>query len=516
MQLLSAMRRDTEPGEPSTNRSNRGGRAGKRARRSASAARGSGQARTPAGRKDGGGTANERAAAAMARIAEETGHLGIEIVDIVGNVENVAENASRQVRTFTTLRTATDDIRASTSAVVDTADGVRRHASEAEGRMRSSYGEIADALDSLEGLVGWVTDLSAQLGSVVERLDTIGDVTSKIDRIAAQTHILALNTRIEASRAGQQGRGFAVIADSVRALAQESVTAAKHIDETVAALTTPLAQLRRQADEASGRADRVRYGAQSLSTLVTQVSESMGRMDGDAAAIVESATHNLGRADAFRAALDELMADVKSSSAQLDEARGRATHLLDRAEQVLGETAASGWETVDTPFINAAIDAAATIERLFEDALMSGRTSIGDLFDENYQAVPGTDPQQYLTRFTALTDALVPPVQEGMLDFDPRVVFSAAVDRNGYLPTHNKKFSQPQGPDPTWNAANCRNRRMFNDRTGLAAGRNTKQYLLQTYRRDMGGGSYALMKDVSAPIYVQGRHWGGLRIGYRV
>jgi methyl-accepting chemotaxis protein len=57
---------------------------------------------------------------------------------------------------------------------------------------------------------------------------------------------------------------------------------------------------------------------------------------------------------------------------------------------------------------------------------------------------------------------------------------------------------------------------MFNDRTGLAAGRNTERYLLQTYRRDMGGGTFALMKDVSAPIMVRGEHWGGLRIGYRV
>jgi methyl-accepting chemotaxis protein len=89
------------------------------------------------------------------------------------------------------------------------------------------------------------------------------------------------------------------------------------------------------------------------------------------------------------------------------------------------------------------------------------------------------------------------------------------VDRNGYLPTHNRKFSKPQGADPVWNAANCRNRRIFNDRTGLAAGRNTRRFLLQTYRRDMGGGNFVLMKDLSAPIFVRGRHWGGLRLGYR-
>jgi methyl-accepting chemotaxis protein len=97
-----------------------------------------------------------------------------------------------------------------------------------------------------------------------------------------------------------------------------------------------------------------------------------------------------------------------------------------------------------------------------------------------------------------------------MLDFDPRVTFCAAIDRNGFLPTHNHIYSQPQSADPVWNAGNCRNRRIFNDRTGLAAGRNTKPFLLQTYRRDMGGGNFTLMKDLSAPITVNGRHWGGL------
>ena len=100
---------------------------------------------------------------------------------------------------------------------------------------------------------------------------------------------------------------------------------------------------------------------------------------------------------------------------------------------------------------------------------------------------------------------------------DPAITFCAVVDRNGYLPVHNKIYSLPQRPgDVAWNTANCRNRRIFNDRTGLAAGQNQKSSLVQTYRRDMGGGQFVLMKDISAPIRVQGRHWGGFRIGVKV
>ena len=92
----------------------------------------------------------------------------------------------------------------------------------------------------------------------------------------------------------------------------------------------------------------------------------------------------------------------------------------------------------------------------------------------------------------------------------------AAIDRNGFIATHNKKFSQPQGNDVAWNTANSRNRRFFKDRTGLAAGQNTKPFLVQTYRRDMGGGNFVMMKDISAPITVRGRHWGGLRLAIKI
>jgi methyl-accepting chemotaxis protein len=95
-----------------------------------------------------------------------------------------------------------------------------------------------------------------------------------------------------------------------------------------------------------------------------------------------------------------------------------------------------------------------------------------------------------MTRFVGLTDRILPSIQEPLLASNRRIVFCAAVDRNGFLPTHNQKYSHPQGRDPVWNNANCRNRRIFSDRTGLAAARNQKPFLLQTYRRDMGGGQF--------------------------
>ena len=97
------------------------------------------------------------------------------------------------------------------------------------------------------------------------------------------------------------------------------------------------------------------------------------------------------------------------------------------------------------------------------------------------------------------------------------MAFCAMIDRNGYLPVHNKIYSHPQRPgDVTWNTANSRNRRIFNDAAGLAAGRNSRAYLIQSYARDMGNGNTVMMREIDVPIRVKGRHWGGFRTAYRL
>jgi methyl-accepting chemotaxis protein len=91
------------------------------------------------------------------------------------------------------------------------------------------------------------------------------------------------------------------------------------------------------------------------------------------------------------------------------------------------------------------------------------------------------------------------------------------IDRNGYLPVHNKIYSQPQRPgDTAYNTANARNRRIFNDPAGLAAGRNTRSFLIQSYARDMGGGNMVMMREIDVPVRVRGRHWGGFRTAYKL
>jgi methyl-accepting chemotaxis protein len=163
------------------------------------------------------------------------------------------------------------------------------------------------------------------------------------------------------------------------------------------------------------------------------------------------------------------------------------------------------------------MEAGAALTKIFEEGVASGGISVDDMFDENYVEIPGTNPLQHRSRILGWADRALPPFQEAFLARDPRTVFSAMIDRNGYLPVHNKIYSHPQRPgDVAWNTANCRNRRIFNDPAGLAAGRNLRSYLIQSYARDMGGGQTVMMREIDVPIRVKGRHWGGFRTAYKL
>jgi hypothetical protein len=155
------------------------------------------------------------------------------------------------------------------------------------------------------------------------------------------------------------------------------------------------------------------------------------------------------------------------------------------------------------------------LEKILTDAVEKGKLSLEDLFDEDYQPIPGTSPQKYHTRYDSYLDETIQSFEDAMLD-DSHVVFAVLTDRNGYVPTHNSKFSQPLTGDVEKDRVGNRSKRIFNDPVGLGAahydGSDGQGYLQQVYERDTG----EKMWDISAPVYVNGKHWGGFRIGYQM
>lgn len=156
-----------------------------------------------------------------------------------------------------------------------------------------------------------------------------------------------------------------------------------------------------------------------------------------------------------------------------------------------------------------ALTGAKMMERIIEEQLSSGRFTLEDVFDTNYVPIPNTDPQKYHTKYDSYLDKAITEIQDEYLK-DDEVVFAVLVDRNGYLPTHNSKYTKPLTGDKEKDKVGNRTKRLFNDPVGLAAAKNDKELLKQVYARDTG----EKMWDISTPVFVKGKHWGGFRIGF--
>ena len=339
---------------------------------------------------------------------------------------------------------------------------------------------------------------------IVATLRQVAGAARTITQIALQTRLVAFNASVEAKRAGEAGRGFGVVADAVKDLAAQVEASSKDIMSTVADLSTRIEALSVEIQAQEGKGD----GQGGFH-------RALGDMQGGVASISGAAEHSRDICKGLNDQMSAIEAEMHRTGRALDTAMTRSESFLKISEQLIETVAECGIETEDTPYIEAAREAAGQISRLLTDALRTGVISKPDLFDEQYVPIPGTAPPQHTTRFIEIADRLFPKVQERVLGLSPKVVFCIAVDRNGYVPTHNRKYCNPQGSDVVWNTANSRYRRIFNDRTGLASARNQRPFLLQTYRRDMGGGEFVVMKEVAAPITVDGCHWGGLRLAFK-
>ena len=448
-------------------------------------------------------------------LANRIGGLGVELADVAGNVQEVASRVSHQSERLGHLQRTAQTMVAANHDIAVASEAVQSATSASVGEITQSRGVVESAVRHIGELIDSVERIESRLGAVGSALSQVAKVSAAIEAIAKQTNLLALNATIEAARAGDAGRGFAVVASEVKNLAEATRQATQQIGDTVRGLDGQIKSLLGESGEASSRAKNAGNGAQHIEGIIARVQDGFTNVGREIDGVARAATSNLAHCDTVIGQLAELAQGVDRSSIELKQADSRITKLLDLSEGLIGLIADSGIETSDAPLIRSVVETAKVISAAFESAIDRGEIQLAQLMDEIYREIPGTNPAQYLPDYVTITVCFLSPIQDPIQKSDPRIVFSVAWAKGGYLPTHNPNYRLPQGPDPIWNNANCRNRRLFNDRAVKNVAANTKPFLLQTYRRDMGGGKFVLMKDLSSPIFVKGRHWGAFRIGFR-
>jgi methyl-accepting chemotaxis protein len=536
--------------------------------------------------------------------------LGGMIRQLERSASSVAGGAEATAATLASVRQRTDALSVRSSEAQNTAAVFSQAAAKFADSAKDIGSQVRDAGNLADRASAAADEASANVDRLKESSAAIGNVVNLIAQIARQTTLLALNSTIEAARAGTAGRGFAVVASEVKALAVQTQDATEEIKKKIDALQR----------DAAGSVEAVHRISQAIQEI-RPVFENVNGAVAEQNQITQQMTENVATASNFIASVGSSAAEIDHAAKEAEAHRehvsnaGKAVTIFaqklksrcavllgtdmrtDRREQerlpcnlkieietaqgrlsaqvyeisvenVLiggseaasmplnqtlsatlqdigackirsGERSAAGvqanfmtndaaliekiedklWSIHDenTEFVTRAMEAGSQLCQMFEQAVASGAVSMEALFDTDYVEISGTHPVQHRTRILDWADRALPPFQEAFLARDPRMVFCVAIDRNGYLPVHNNIYSHPQrAGDLAWNTANSRTRRIFNDTAGLAAGRNQRTYLIQSYARDMGGGNTVMMREIDVPIRVNGKHWGGFRTAYRL
>ncbi len=442
-----------------------------------------------------------RATSKMARGAAEVSSC---IDRLHKDIESSSQQSTQILAASTQLATSSTDLSQNLQTVAATISQTATACSTADARLGSGVSRVGQLAET-------INQVASQFSVLQTSADNIQRITEVIKSVAEQTNLLALNAAIEAARAGEQGRGFAVVADEVRMLAGKTASATKDI-------ASMLMDIRQQSQSAGQQMQALKDNSDQVKVELESTVQGFKQVNAE----VQNSSASLNKIEIVSEELESTSKSIKDSINHISKAletadkttltiSQQATDVSLETESIFGDLATLSDRLFFSNILQEAINASSEIGKILERGIEQRIFSEIDLFTQDYKPIPKTQPQKYKTAYDDYTDKHFPDIQEPILARHSEIAFAGAVDTKGYFPTHNKKYAQPLTGNLAQDLINNRTKRIFNDRTGIRCGANTLPMLLQTYKRDTG----EVMHDLSVPIYVKGRHWGGFRIGFK-
>ena len=423
-------------------------------------------------------------------------------VSLDETVATVRQQGEMTEIVFTASNEATQAISEVTNSTQVISDSTNYNLEKA----RVSLDEMQDITHKINAVGEKVLQFNQTVEDLSRRSESVNQFATLIKEVSDQTNLLALNAAIEAARAGEAGRGFAVVADEVRKLAERVNKATTDISENVTAMLTQVRNTRTENDV--------------ISTDIQLTREVIGRSASNFQTMVgdfEKTSEQLLLISFSMAQLSSTNSQVHRNVDQIHElsikVSGRmvesseSTVELSNSTEVIQELVSRF--TIGEGHFDAVVQNIRTFRNKLQDALEEMTNSGQNLFDTNYIPFGNNKPQKYRVSWGEEYTKRCQSLLEEALKSMPGCAYAVGVNTDGYLSAHNLQFSEPLTGNDAVDLVGNRCHRKFENPAELRAARNSNPMLLRTYWRDTG----EILCDIAMPIQINGRLWGNVRVG---
>lgn len=245
------------------------------------------------------------------------------------SADRVTQSSHQQNEKSDMAATAVEQLVSSISSIAQSAEHVQHQSQESLARANEGSRNLQVLLNEMTVVERAVKEMAESVNDFVRNTESITTMTREVKDIAEQTNLLALNAAIEAARAGEQGRGFAVVADEVRKLAEKSSRSASEIDAITANLSAQSVSVRRSIDEGLEHLETSQNAVASVSNVLQATNGSVAEV-GQGLDAIASATEQQRRFSGDVESSIESIADMARENSGTVEQTAGAAHDLKR------------------------------------------------------------------------------------------------------------------------------------------------------------------------------------------